>query len=88
MKQSITHVALVVRDHDEAIAFFTEKLLFSLVEDQYIPEQNKRWVAVATPGCTGTSFLLARPMHASYGTVAVFKDLYGNPWELVERSSE
>lgn len=127
MKQSIVHVALVVRDYDEAIAFFTKTLSFTLVEDTYIPEQDKRWVLVAPPGSTGTTLLLARPstpgQHdfvgnqtggrvtfflgtddfwrdyetmvahgvefvrspttASYGTVAVFKDLYGNLWDLV-----
>jgi catechol 2,3-dioxygenase-like lactoylglutathione lyase family enzyme len=131
MKQSIVHVAFVVRDYDEAIAFFTETLRFTLVEDRYIPEQNKRWVVVAPPGSTGTSLVLARPSSseqeafvgnqtggrvtfflgtddfqrdydymvargvefvrgpqtASYGTVAVFKDLYGNLWDLVERVS-
>ena len=129
MKQEIFHVALVVRDYDEAIAFFTTKLNFTLVEDTYQPEQDKRWVVVAPPGSTGTSILLARPsnegqrafvgnqtggrvtfflgtddfwrdynrmvergiefvrapLEASYGTVAVFKDLYGNLWDLVER---
>lgn len=45
--QSIVHVALVVRDYDEAIEFYTNKLRFSLVEDTYQPEQNKRWVVVA-----------------------------------------
>jgi catechol 2,3-dioxygenase-like lactoylglutathione lyase family enzyme len=127
-KQSIVHVALVVRDYDEAIEFFTGKLQFTLVEDTYIPEQDKRWVLVAPPGSTGTSLLLARPSNpgqdvfvgnqtggrvsfflhtndfwrdygrmvevgiefvrepsvAAYGTVAVFKDLYGNLWDLVE----
>lgn len=61
MKQSIVHVALVVRDYDEAIEFFTEKLGFALVEDSYVPEQDKRWVVVAPPGSTGTSLVLARP---------------------------
>src|SRR5688500_7616784 len=61
MKQSIAHVALVVRDYDEAIAFFTQQLDFTLVEDTYQPEQDKRWVLVAPPGSTGTSLLLARP---------------------------
>lgn len=61
MKQSILHVALVVRDYDEAIAFYTEKLKFELVEDTYVPEQDKRWVRVAPPGSRGTSVLLARP---------------------------
>lgn len=132
MKQSIAHVALVVRDYDEAIAFFTGKLLFTLVEDTYIPEQDKRWVLVAPPGSTGASLLLARPSHqgqvpfignqtggrvtfflrtddfwrdyrrmkqigiefvrdpsvASYGTVAVFKDLYGNLWDLVGATTD
>ena len=128
MKQSIVHVALVVRDYDEAIEFFTRKLDFQLIEDTYQPEQDKRWVVVAPPGSTGTSVLLARaskpeqepfagnqtggrvflflstddfwqdyqmmvlrgiefvrePKVESYGTVAVFKDLYGNLWDLVE----
>jgi catechol 2,3-dioxygenase-like lactoylglutathione lyase family enzyme len=128
VKQSIAHVALVVRDYDEAIAFFIGKLRFTLLEDSYVPEQNKRWVLVAPPGSTGASLLLARPSNpqqlafvgnqtggrvtfflhtddiwrdyrrmvdvgiqfvrepsvAPYGTVAVFKDLYGNLWDLVE----
>ncbi|MEM9533757.1 MAG: VOC family protein [Pseudomonadota bacterium] len=60
MKQAIIHVALVVRDYDEAIAFYTETLNFELVEDTPQPEQNKRWVVVAPPGSTGTNLLLAR----------------------------
>ena len=132
MKQSIIHVALVVRDYDEAIAFFCEKLNFTLVEDTYQPEQDKRWVVVKPPGSDGTSLLLARassteqeafigkqtggrvflflssddfwrdyqrmlsagikfvrpPKEASYGTVAVFEDLYGNLWDLVESKEE
>ena len=131
MKQSIAHVALVVRDYDEAIAFFTEKLGFTVVEDSYQPAQDKRWVLVAPPGSEGTSLLLARasqpeqepfignqsggrvflflrtdnfwrdydrmvsvgitfvraPKLESYGTVAVFEDLYGNLWDLVELSA-
>jgi catechol 2,3-dioxygenase-like lactoylglutathione lyase family enzyme len=127
MKQSIIHIALVVRDYDEAIEFFCRKLHFTLIEDIFQPEQNKRWVLVAPPGSTGTSVLLARastpeqesfignqtggrvflflstddfwrdyndmlsvgikfvrpPKTASYGTVAVFEDLYGNLWDLV-----
>jgi catechol 2,3-dioxygenase-like lactoylglutathione lyase family enzyme len=130
VKQSIAHVALVVRDYDEAIAFFTDVLEFRLVEDTYQPEQDKRWVVVAPPGSHETSILLARPSNAdqesyignqtggrvtfflqtddfwrdyhtmvgrgvefvrpplaaSYGTVAVFKDLYGNLWDLVQRA--
>lgn len=60
MKQSIIHIALVVRDYDEAISFYCHKLHFTLVEDTYQPEQDKRWVVVAPPGSTGTSLLLAR----------------------------
>jgi catechol 2,3-dioxygenase-like lactoylglutathione lyase family enzyme len=123
MKQSIVHVALVVRDYDEALDFYLNKLNFELVEDTYQPEQDKRWVVVRPPGSSdGTTLLLARattpeqlasignqtggrvflflntddfwrdynamiaagiefvrpPKEAVYGTVAVFKDLYGN----------
>lgn len=129
MKQSILHIALIVRYYDEAIAFYTQKLHFTLVEDTYQPEQNKRWVVVAPPGSSETTLLLARaatleqekfignqaggrvflflntddfwrdyremvslgikfirePKEESYGTVAVFEDLYGNLWDLVER---
>src|SRR5436190_13379725 len=60
MQQSIIHIAVVVRDYDEAIAFFCHKLHFTLVEDSYQPEQDKRWVVVAPPGSRGTSLLLAR----------------------------
>src|SRR5512147_676064 len=60
MKQSILHVALVVRDYDEAIDFFCHKLHFTLVEDTYQPEQDKRWVVVAPPGSEGTNLLPAR----------------------------
>src|SRR5512140_2955099 len=60
MKQSIVHIALVVRDYDEAIAFYTGKLHFTLVEDTYQPEQDKRWVVVSPPGASGTTLLLAR----------------------------
>ncbi len=128
MKQSIAHIALLVRDYDEAIEFYTQKLHFGLVEDTYQPEQDKRWVVIAPPGSSGTTLLLARastpgqeafignqaggrvflflktddfwrdydemvsrgirfvrePKVAPYGTVAVFEDLYGNLWDLVE----
>lgn len=128
MRQSIVHIALVVRDYDEAIAFYTEKLHFELLEDTYIPEQDKRWVVIAPPNSVGTTILLARaskpiqeefignqsggrvflflntddfwrdykemvekgvefvrpPKEADYGTVAVFKDLYGNLWDLLQ----
>lgn len=128
MKQSIAHIALVVRDYDEAIDFYVNKLRFELVEDTYQPEQDKRWVVVRPRGDGMASLLLARasnphqetfignqaggrvflflqtddfqrdyaalveagvtfvrePKQASYGTVAVFQDLYGNLWDLVE----
>ena len=131
MNQSILHVALVVRDYDEAIEFFCRTLHFVLVEDTYQPEQDKRWVVVAPPGSTGTTILLARastpeqeafighqtggrvflflrtddfwrdynamltaginfvrqPKSEPYGTVAVFEDLYGNLWDLIELSN-
>jgi catechol 2,3-dioxygenase-like lactoylglutathione lyase family enzyme len=127
MKQYLAHVALVVRDYDEAIGFFCHKLHFTLIEDTYQPEQDKRWVVVAPPGSEGASILLARaskpeqepfigsqtggrvflflrtddfwrdynemvslgikfvrePKAASYGTVAVWEDLYGNLWDLI-----
>ena len=66
MKQRVAHVALVVADYDDAIAFYTQKLHFTLVEDTYQPAQDKRWVIVAPPGSvdatgpTGTTLLLAR----------------------------
>jgi catechol 2,3-dioxygenase-like lactoylglutathione lyase family enzyme len=60
MRQSLIHIALVIRDYDEAIDFFCRKLHFTLVEDTYQPKQDKRWVLVAPPGSTGASLLLAR----------------------------
>lgn len=128
MIQSIVHIALVVNDYDEAIEFYTKKLHFTLIEDTYQPEQDKRWVVVSPPGSNGTTILLARaskpvqesfignqaggrvflflstddfwrdsyemksagikferePKEADYGTVAVFKDIYGNLWNLAE----
>ena len=128
MKQSIAHIALVVKDYDEAIEFYTRKLHFSLIEDTYQPEQDKRWVVIAPPNSDGTSLLLARaskpeqepfignqaggrvflflstddfwrdykemlalninfvrePKTAEYGIVAVFEDLYGNRWDLIQ----
>ena len=132
MRQSIAHVALVVRDYDEAIRFYTEKLCFTVVEDTYQPEQEKRWVLIAPPGSKTPTLLLARastaeqerfignqtggrvflflstddfwrdynrmvslgitfpraPKVESYGTVAVFEDLYGNLWDLLEWSAQ
>ena len=58
--QALVHIALVVRDYDEAIEFYTRKLHFKLLEDTYQPEQDKRWVVVAPPGSNGTTILLAR----------------------------
>src|ERR1700722_8755501 len=128
MNQTVGHVALVVREYDEAIAFFTRTLNFKLIEDTRLGE-DKRWVLIAPPGSQGTSLLLARaatpeqasrignqtggrvflflhtddfwrdykemqarggrfekePRQESYGTVAVFLDLYGNRWDLLER---
>jgi len=128
LKQSLGLVSLVVRDYDEAMAFFVGKLGFLLVEDSCVPEQAKRWVVVAPPGANESRLLLARasspeqeshigartggrvflflytenfwrdyerykaqgivfvrePKDEPYGTVAVFKDLYGNLWDLLE----
>ncbi|WP_250673284.1 VOC family protein (plasmid) [Paraclostridium ghonii] len=128
MIQSIVHISLVVNDYDEAINFYTKKLKFNLIEDTYMPEQDKRWVVISPPGSNGTSILLARaskeeqisfignqtggrvflflgtddfwrdyndmvakgiefvrdPQEQDYGTVAVFKDLYGNLWDLLQ----
>lgn len=128
MKQTLGYVALVVREYDEAIDFYVNTLGFTLVEDTFIPAQNKRWVLVAPPGSTECRLLLARaagpeqadrignqtggrvflflhtddfwrdfrhyqqkgvvfvrePKEESYGTVAVFQDLYGNLWDLLQ----
>jgi catechol 2,3-dioxygenase-like lactoylglutathione lyase family enzyme len=129
MNQIIAHLALVVNDYDEAIAFYTEKLDFRLIEDTRLSE-SKRWVIVAPPGSGQCSLLLAKaageqqrkavgnqtggrvflflhtdnfyrdyqamlekgvrfvrpPAQELYGTVAVFEDLYGNLWDLIEPS--
>jgi catechol 2,3-dioxygenase-like lactoylglutathione lyase family enzyme len=66
--RSISRVTLVVEDYDEAIAFFTTKLKFTLVEDTYVPEQDKRWVVVAPNGSGGVSLLLARASTAEQRT--------------------
>ena len=128
MNQSIVHVAIVVKDYDEAIEFYVNKLNFELLEDTYQPEHDKRWVVVAPPGSKGVSLLLAKaskseqegfvgnqtggrvflflntddfwrdynrmlseginfvrkPQEQDYGTVAVFEDLYGNLWDLLQ----
>ena len=132
MKQSIVHIALVVNDYDEAIAFYTKKLNFDLIEDTYQSEQDKRWVVVSPPGSKGTTILLAKaskteqkkfvgnqtggrvflflntddfwrdynemiskgiefirePKKEDYGMVAVFKDLYGNLWDLLQLNND
>lgn len=134
MAQSLAHIALVVRDYDEAIAWFTGKLGFILVADECQPEQGKRWVLLAPPGAPegAATLLLARasspeqaafvgnqaggrvflflrtddfdrdhkamlamgvafarePRQAPYGKVAVFEDLYGNLWDLVQFAEE
>ena len=128
LKQSIVHIALLVKDYDEAIAYYTQKLKFELIEDTFQAEQNKRWVIVSPPGSNGVTLLLAQaskpeqqpfignqaggrvflflntdnlwrdydrmkaagirflrePKEQDYGTVAVFEDLYGNLWDLLE----
>ena len=128
MRQSIATVALVVRDYDEALAFYVGTLGFTLVENTYLPAEDKRWVTVAPPGSTGPLLLLARavgeeqssrignqtggrvflflytddfwrdyaayrskgvvfvrePKEESYGPVAVFEDIYGNLWDLLQ----
>jgi catechol 2,3-dioxygenase-like lactoylglutathione lyase family enzyme len=127
MKQSLALVSVVVRDYDEAIAFYVGTLGFTLIEDTWIEAQSKRWVVVAPPGAGGAQLLLARaandeqtsrignqtggrvflflhtddfwrdfrayqakgivfvrePNQEPYGTVAVFRDLYGNLWDLI-----
>lgn len=127
MPQHLGLIALLVRDYDEALGFYTGKLGFSLVEDVDLGS-GKRWVVVAPPGATETRLLLARastpqqtdrigdqtggrvflflhtddfdrdyarmrengvrfrepPRREAYGTVAVFEDLYGNAWDLIQ----
>ena len=78
MRQSIIHVALVVRDYDEAIEFYTNKLHFSLLEDTYQPDQNKRWIVVSPPGSVGTTLLLAKAATAEQEAFV---------WESVRRQS-
>lgn len=127
MQQRIAHIALVVKDYDEAILFYTEKLGFTLIEDKTISE-TKRWVLIAPPGAKECLLLLAKadtemqlasvgnqtggrvflflhtdnfwrdyhqmlavgvhfvrlPKEEEYCIVAVFEDLYGNLWDLIE----
>jgi catechol 2,3-dioxygenase-like lactoylglutathione lyase family enzyme len=128
MNQSIGQITIVVRDYDEAIGFYVGTLGLQLIEDTYIPEQDKRWVVVAPQGSNSIRLLLARavgeeqssrignqtggrvflflytddfwrdfrsykskgiafvrePKEERYGTVAVFRDLYGNLWDLLQ----
>ncbi|HWL14712.1 MAG TPA: VOC family protein [Opitutus sp.] len=132
MNQALSLVSLLVRDYDEAIAFFVGKLEFVLVEDSDVPAQNKRWVVVAPRGGGSCRLLLARastpeqvaqignqtggrvflflstddfwrdyeryrvrgvefvraPKEEAYGTVAVFKDLHGNLWDLIQPKTD
>lgn len=132
MKQAIAYISLVVKDYDEAIDFYVNKLNFELLDDTYQPEQDKRWVVVAPPGSNGVTLLLAKasqpeqlavvgnqtagrvflflntddfwrdyrrmlslgirfvrePKEQDYGTVAVFEDLYGNLWDLLQLNPE
>jgi catechol 2,3-dioxygenase-like lactoylglutathione lyase family enzyme len=67
MQQSIGQVALVVREYDEALNFYVGTLGFTLVEDTYIPEQDKRWVVVAPPGSSESRLLLARAIGKEQG---------------------
>ncbi|MEO5976486.1 MAG: VOC family protein [Chryseolinea sp.] len=127
MNQRIAHIALVVRDYDEAIEFYTKKIGFILVEDTRLTDE-KRWVLISPKGNAGTCLLLAKatderqidsignqtggrvflflftddisrdyhtmmgshvhftktPKQEPYGTVAVFQDLYGNLWDLIQ----
>lgn len=130
MTQTLGFVSLLVRDYDEAIAFYVGILGFELVEDTPIADQAKRWVVVAPPGSAESGIVLARaagaqqearignqtggrvflflhtddfardyrnyesrgvkfvrkPRQEPYGTVAVFEDLYGNLWDLIQES--
>ncbi len=62
MANSLSSVALLVRDYDEAIEFFTTSMKFSLVEDSPM-DNGKRWVVVSPRGSTGASLLLARAVN-------------------------
>lgn len=127
MPRSIALLSYLINDYDEAIAFFTNALCFSLIEDTPLTD-GKRWVVVAPPDSRGASLLLAQaatneqlahvgnqtggrvflflhttdfwgdyhamqsrgirfaelPRQETYGTVAVFYDLYGNQWDLIQ----
>lgn len=129
VQQSIANIALLVENYDEAIAFYTQKLAFKLIEDTDLGD-GKRWVQVSPPNGNGTNILLAKannpiqlkavgnqsggrvflflqtndfwrdyqmmkrqgvefmeePRVEPYATVVVFKDLYGNQWDLLQRN--
>jgi catechol 2,3-dioxygenase-like lactoylglutathione lyase family enzyme len=85
VRRSIAHVSLVVRDYDEAIAFYVDTLGFELVEDTYQPEQDKRWVVVR-PGPDGTSILLARA--SNYRQAAFIGDQAGGRVFLFLRTDD
>ncbi len=68
MKQALIHVAIVVRDYDEALEFYVNKLKFEVVEDTYQPEQDKRWVVISPPGSNGMTLLLARASNEEQST--------------------
>jgi len=59
MQKSIARVSLLVEDYDQAIAYYQDKLGFSLLEDTFLPEENKRWVVMAPPGGNGAELVLA-----------------------------
>ena len=80
IKQSITHIALVVRDYDEAIYFHTRRPHFSLVGDTYQQDQES-----FIGNQTGGRFI-RDAKREDYGTVGVLEDLYGNLWDLIESS--
>lgn len=87
MRQSIIHIALLVRDYDEAIAFYTKKLGFTLLEDTAQPEQHKRWVVVAPPGNAGATLLLARavtPEQKRFVGDQASGRVFLNHWDLIE----
>ena len=129
MKQNIAHIALVVDDYDKAIAFYTQKLHFILIEDTLLSD-TKRWILIAPPGSIGCNLLLAKaaneeqkkrignqtegrvflfmytddllrdytnmkangisfirePVKENWGIVAVFEDIFGSLWDLIEPS--
>jgi catechol 2,3-dioxygenase-like lactoylglutathione lyase family enzyme len=61
MKQSIAHVSLLVRDYDEAIAYYSSMLGFRLLEDTRLDSTGKRWVVISPPGSGECTLLLAKP---------------------------